>query len=290
MHTRYSETVDEILAWSKQDSNVECAVLIGSQTRNESKADEWSDLDVMLLASDPAILLAENDWVGRFGKAVCVFNEITVLHFVSWNWCVKRVLFEDRRDVDFSILPYDQLDDVLAVNREVMSKGYRVLYDSRGDLVDSKIRTMLETIQKEAPRIPTEKALRNDLYDLLFHIIWALKKIKRKELWVAVSCINGHIRDLLLGLIECHNVSRTGRSSVVMYDGRFLEDRTDREIIDKLRHCFAKYDESDAIHTLGHLIEVTYAVSKEVFEANGYRFDEEPFKAIRRMYGEVRGE
>jgi aminoglycoside 6-adenylyltransferase len=288
LHSKYDETVVKIIAWSQQDGNVEGAIVIGSQVRDELPADEWSDLDVMVLANDPYLLLDEATWMDSFGTPVCVFVEVTELRFASWNWCVKRALYDDHRAVDFSILPYDKLDEVLSVNKGIMSKGYRVLYDSNPDMLDSEIRAVIGTIEEAAPEIPTERELRNDVNNLLFHIIWTFKKIKKGELWVAVRCINTYIRDLLLGLIEFYNASVTKKSGVVMYSGRFLEDRTDSEILGQLKHCFAKYDEQDAIDTLGHLVDVTWFVSKRLFEALGYRLNTEQFEAIRRMHAEMK--
>jgi aminoglycoside 6-adenylyltransferase len=286
--TKYDETVDEIIAWSQQDSNVKGAIVIGSQVRDELHADEWSDLDVMVMANDPYLLLDEATWMDRFGTPVCVFVEVNELPFATWDWCVKRALFDDRRAVDFNILPYDKLDEVLSINRGIMAKGYRVLYDSNPDLLDSKIRAVIEEIEEAVPQIPTEKELSNDVSNLLFHVIWAFKKIKKGELWVAVRCINTYIRDLLLRLIEFYNASVTIKSSVVMYNGRFLEDRTDGEILGQLRHCFAKYDEQDAFDTLGHLVDVTFFVSKRLFEALGYHLDADQFEAIDKMYADMK--
>jgi aminoglycoside 6-adenylyltransferase len=288
LRIEYDETIDEIVAWSEQDSNVEGAIVIGSQVRDELRADEWSDLDVMVLANDPYLLLDEATWMDRFGTPVCVFVEVDELPFATWDWCVKRALYDDHRAVDFSILPYDKLDEVLSVNRGIMSKGYRVLYDSVPGLLGSKIRAVIEAIEETAPGIPAEKELCNDVNNLLFHVIWAFKKIRKGELWVAVRCINTYIRDLLLQLIECHNASVTKKSSVVMYSGRFLEDRTDGEILGLLKHCFAKYDEQDAIDTLGHLIDVTWFVSKRLFEALGYQLNAEQFEAIRKMHADMK--
>jgi aminoglycoside 6-adenylyltransferase len=288
LHAKYDETVEEIISWAEQDSNVEGAIVIGSQVRHESGGDEWSDLDIMVLANDPGLLLETSGWLDRFGTAVCVFVEVTPLRFADWDWCVKRALYDDNRTLDLSILPYTALDKVLSTNATIMSKGYRVVYDSKGDLLESRTLAALETVGVEKPLVFTEEQLRNDVDNLLFHIIWSLNKIKRKELWTAVRCINSYMRDLLLRLIECHNASVTKRSSVVMYDGRLLEERTDKAILDKLTYCFARYDESDAIDTLGHLIDIVYFVSKEVFEAEGYDLDPKPFETIRQMYGEIK--
>ena len=90
MTIKYDETIDEIIAWSQQDGNVEGAIVIGSQVRDELRADEWSDLDVMVLANDPSRLLDEATWMDRFGTPVCVFVEVNELPFATWDWCARR--------------------------------------------------------------------------------------------------------------------------------------------------------------------------------------------------------
>jgi aminoglycoside 6-adenylyltransferase len=290
VHPKYNETVDKIIAWSKQDRNIRGSLILGSQVREELEGDEWSDLDVLLLADKPPLLMNTDNWLESFGEVVCVTFEETGLDFINLNWCIKRALFDDHRVIDFSILPYDRLDDVLSINKDIHALGYKVIYDANSNLLNSKIEKTIKTVKNGEPKIPTEEELGKVINELLFHIIWSFKKIKRQELWVAVSCINGHISDLLLRLIEFHNGLITKRSNIVMYEGRFLEVRTSREIIDKLRHCFSKYDESEAINTLGQLIDVTYFISKEISEENGYKLSAHQFEMIRKIYGEMKAE
>lgn len=64
-----------------------------------------------------------------------MIDTVDGMNFGVWNWSVKRVLFDNNLDVDFSILPYEQLDSVLSVNKDIISKGYQVIYDSNTDLV-----------------------------------------------------------------------------------------------------------------------------------------------------------
>ena len=68
----------------------------------------------MVFSGHPQMWMAENTWFGCFGDVVTFFDEIVPLHFTNWSWCVKRVLYSDLRDVDFSILPFDHLDEVPA--------------------------------------------------------------------------------------------------------------------------------------------------------------------------------
>lgn len=284
MHKNFCETIEKITTWANRDGSIQGIIIIGSQVRRELIADQWSDVDLMLLANDPHPLLTDAAWLDTFGNVVCFFNEVTVLPWLTWNWCVTRALYDDNRAIDFSILPADHLDEVLSVNKEIMSKGYRVIYDANAGRLDTKICTLLETVQKEKLVMPTEEELRNIIREILFHVIWSFKKIKQKELWVAVNCINGRIQNLLLRLIEAHNISITQRSTVVMHEGRFLEQRADRELIEKLKNCFTQYDEIDAAETLEHIIDFTSSISEAIGEKNGYTLDPKSFNMVKKLY------
>jgi len=288
MHQKFNETINQVLAWAQADRNIQGVIIIGSQARSTLISDQWSDLDLLVLANDPKGLVTENTWFNRFGNVVCFFDEIVPLHFTNWNWCVKRVLYADNRDVDFSILPYHHLDEVLSVNKDIILKGYRVIYDSGAGQLETKVCALLQTVEKEAAHPPTQQELDAIVRDLLFHVIWAFKKIKRKELWVAVNCINCYMKNLLLRLIEAHNVSTHQRPDTLMYSGRFLEQRTDQEILAKLEYCFTRYDPVDAVETLQHLIDFINTTAKAICERNGYEFDATQFERIQKMYDEMK--
>jgi aminoglycoside 6-adenylyltransferase len=153
--------------------------------------------------------------------------------------------------------------------------------------LEAQVRALMGTSAGEEFRLPSEQELNNDIRDLLYHVIWAFKKIKRQELWVAVSTIDGHVKDLLLRLVEVYNVSVAHETACIAYGGRFLEERTEGEILDKLGRCLTGYDEIDAVAALGHVIDAAYSVSKAIFEAYGYELDTNMFKTIKRLYEEM---
>lgn len=289
MQAKYADVIERIAEWSQQTEEVEGTLLIGSQARNVLQADQWSDLDLMVLVHTPETFLNESGWLNRFGKVVCAFNDITPLPFTSWNWTVKRVLLDDNRDIDFSILPYAHLDEVLMVNQGILAKGYQVLYDSHAPLLETKVGTWVAAnVDSIAP--PSSSELSNTINDLLFHTIWAFKKIERQELWVAVSTINQRIGNLLLRLIEWHTRLVTHRSTLIDHEGRFLEMRAAGEIINQLGNCFTPYDRVAAISTLGNLIDITFFIAQELAEAGCYTPNPEQFAMIRRLYGEMKAQ
>ena len=288
MDPRYRCTVEQIATWAAQDSNVQGAIIIGSQVRDEQGADRWSDLDVMLFLNDQQPLLDDDAWLGRFGQVVCAFNYVTPLTYVKWDWIVKRALYDDAREVDLCILPYRELDDALAINQEIMAAGHRVLYDAQPGLLEGKLAQLFAADQVAWRWTPSERELANDFNDLLFHIVWAAQKARRGELWVAVSDINTHIAGLLLRLVEALNILTAGATSGLTYEGRFLEQRMDADLRAQLRDCFAKYDAADALATLGHLLDVAEGIAARLDGRIGLLPSAAQFAAVHKLYDAAR--
>ena len=292
MHPKYSQTIDILKTWSQQEKAVRCAIVLGSQVREEFSGDAWSDLDVLLIVDTPHVLLQTDAWLAFLGEIACVVAEETPLDWLHLTWSVKRVLFADNRTVDFSIMPSDRLDDVLSINAEIHAQGYQVIYDAHPNEVASKIEATLTALKigSPAPVMPTEEDVRRMVNALLFQLIYACKKIKRNELWVAVSCINQQVSNQLLQLIEFYAASTASTPQPIRYEGRFLENRISHDLAEKLSNCFAKYDIRDAIQTVRHILDLTLWLSKAICEIYHYPFDAAQFAMIRALYADMFGE
>jgi aminoglycoside 6-adenylyltransferase len=290
MHSKYSATIATLSVWCQQEQGIQGAVALGSQVREEIPGDEWSDLDVLLLADDPQALLRSNAWLAFLGQVVCTTVEETPLSWLSLTWSVKRILFADHRAVDFSIMPADRLDDVLAMNAEIHANGYQVIYDAHPDMLAAKVEATLAAVKVEPPGIPTEDALRRTVDDLLFQLMWVSKKIKRNELWVAVQGINQPINNRLLQLIEFYAAAVVPTPTLLRYEGRFLEQRIPRDLLERLTWCFARYDAADAIQTVRHLLDLTAWMAQAICEACHYPFPASQFATIRTLYGDMFGD
>jgi hypothetical protein len=287
MHPKYEETIEKLKLWAYQERTIHGVLVLGSQVRPELTGDEWSDLDALLLVDNPQFLLQTDTWLTCFGETVCMTVEENYLDWLQLTWIVKRVLFADNRTVDFSILPYDRIDDVLPLNAEIHVRGYQVIYDDHDDLIASKVEATLANVHENPPQVPTENELNRLVRTLMFYLIYASKKAKRNELWVAVSCINQQISNLLLELIEYHVATISKESTLISYEGRFLEQRIDPGIQGELSRCFAKYDTDDAIRTIDHVIETIYRLTKDICDRNKYPFDQCLFEQIWKLYHEI---
>ena len=74
---RYYEIKQKLLTLCETEQKIKAVILIGSQAREISKADEYSDLDLIIACSEPQILLYENNIIGKLGKPVYSFVEDT---------------------------------------------------------------------------------------------------------------------------------------------------------------------------------------------------------------------
>lgn len=65
---RYDELMKRLLDVCKVQPEIKAVIIVGSQAREISKADEYSDLDLIIACSDPKILLYENNIIGKLGS------------------------------------------------------------------------------------------------------------------------------------------------------------------------------------------------------------------------------
>jgi hypothetical protein len=82
---------------------------LGSWARNDTPADNLSDLDLLVIVSDPSVFLSEASWLLTFGEPCLTFVEPTAIG----NFCERRVLFRDGRDIDFSLVPVAAIQQMI---------------------------------------------------------------------------------------------------------------------------------------------------------------------------------
>src|SRR5947208_15849603 len=99
------ELLERFLVWTQQRDDLRAALVVGSRARTDRPADAWSDLDIVIITTDPDRYLASGDWVAELRTPWLTFLEETAVG----NERERRVLYEDAVDVDFAILPCDAI-------------------------------------------------------------------------------------------------------------------------------------------------------------------------------------
>lgn len=261
---KYSDITEQLLGIAKNDSSLKAIVAIGSSTRENVKADEFSDLDLMIVTEDPDGWISGN-LPSRLGEISISFVEPTL-----GGGMERRVFFSEYRDCD--MLVYTPTQFVEMVNKGeaswVMNRGYCVLYDDMNvtSLLNEKISLELH------PTNLSQEEFNNTINNFYFHIIWTAKKIKRGELWSAKMVMDGHMKALLLKVIEMYCYLKYGADT--WHDGRFMEVWADESIKADLCGCFAKYDEKEMSPALMASEKLFTRLAKEIAVMKGWQFDQ----------------
>ncbi len=113
--------------WAEQQPDIEGVVLVGSHARGAARPD--SDIDLVVLTTDPRRYLDDISFPGQFGP---------VARWVEEDWgrvTSLRVWYQDGMEVEYGFTQPDWASSPLdAGTQRVISDGARVVFDQRGTL------------------------------------------------------------------------------------------------------------------------------------------------------------
>ncbi len=263
MTNKYQTIIDNFIRWGESSGKLYVAAIVGSQARMDRPADEYSDLDIIMVVDDPADFLSSDGWLYEIGQFYVSFVENTVNGDTE-----RRVLFADALDVDFVLMPVDCIDALDGEALSILGRGYSILVDKIG------FRNLLHQfdIAKQAYTSPSEKDIDNIVNDFWYHAVWTAKKIRRGELWTAKLCLDSYMKSKLLTIIECHAHAMHGESYDTWHAGRFIEKWADRWIIEKLPQCFSRYNEQELKAALLATMDLFRAIAMETAEKLNFTY------------------
>ena len=267
MTSNFQVIVNNFLRWGEACNNLYAALLIGSQVRQDHQADEYSDLDIVMIVDDPAYFLMSDHWLKEIGDFHVSFVEDTI-----GGGKERRVLFDDALDVDFVMLPLSKdnmLDDGEAIT--ILERGYHILIDKIG--LKGKI-TPLNAARRSVVML-TEQEFINIVNDFWYHSVWTLKKLKRGELWTAKFCMDSYMKWKILSIVECHARAIHGMDYHIWHNGRFLEEWAEEWIVEKLSICFSRYNKEDIKIALQSTMNLFREIAIEVAEKLHFQYPKE---------------
>ena len=101
---RYQDIKAKILEYANKDEDIKAIVAIGSSTRKEIKADEFSDLDLFVVTNDPEKWYS-GEYPELLGNVSISFIEPTL-----GGGKERRCIYDEDRDVDMIILTPEQFE------------------------------------------------------------------------------------------------------------------------------------------------------------------------------------
>jgi aminoglycoside 6-adenylyltransferase len=68
--TSYDDLITRFLAWIQTRDDLRAALMLGSRARADRPADEWSDLDLVLVTTDPQLYLDDAARLEPLGRPI----------------------------------------------------------------------------------------------------------------------------------------------------------------------------------------------------------------------------
>jgi aminoglycoside 6-adenylyltransferase len=277
----YEELLGKFVKWAHKEDDIRAAFILGSRARTDHPADEWSDLDVGIIANDPEPYLATTEWLKNIGNYWITFIETTA----TGGGQERRVLFEGWLDIDFVMIRFADFQQMIGVETlppeytDIMRRGTRIVIDKNnifGRFQGIKIEPL-------AHSPPAEPEFLNVVNDFWYHAVWTTKKLRRGELWWAKSCCDAYMKNLLLRIMEWHAQAMQGEGADTWMHGRFLEEWADSRAVEKLPKIFARDNKKEIGQALLATIGLFRWLAIETARKWGYTYPEAGDKAAAEL-------
>ncbi|MBN1201912.1 MAG: aminoglycoside 6-adenylyltransferase [Anaerolineae bacterium] len=270
MTLTYDLLLERFVSWAETEPAIRGAVIVGSRARTDRPADQWSDLDLMIFATDPQPYISTIAWLDHIGPYWLSFLEETMGGTVM----ERRVLFEDMLDVDFVFVPVEMLavleSDPGAL--DIVQRGVRVVVDKDG-VLDCALNRVSRPAEQVLAPLPDEATFLNTVNDFWYHTVWTAKKLRRGELWTASGCVDNYLKwRCVLPVLTWHARVAHGSEYDTWMNGRFLEQWADARAVAGLRAAFGRYDARDLWRALVGTMALFRWLAPETADLLGYAY------------------
>ena len=284
----YEELEVRFAAWARQRPDIRAAFVVGSRAREgDHPADQWADLDIMMITSNPKRYLARTDWLERFGN-IWVTNRGSILSGDPERFA----LFEGGLAVDFVVMGRGrarQFALLLPVLRrfpgllpllpakarqeirlaaQLFGRGFRVVVDKDG--FAAKIHLLIALASGPPP--PSQAEFLEVISGFWFLADRMARKLRRGETAVAMSYHHGLVHGSLVPMLEWQARATHGWDYDIWHQARFLEEWADPRAVEGLRSAFAHYDDEDLWRALSATMDLFRWLAVETAERLGHPY------------------
>lgn len=269
--------LSNFLPWAMAEESVRGVAELGSRTG--VLVDEWADMDLLLLVRDRHRFVGSDEWIAKVGE-----YWVAVSHPGPFeDLPVRQVLFDGA--LDFDIVPLEagtlgqRLSDpgVAFALGGGFRGGFRILVDKDGELGAADIGSRSSAADRA---YLTRSQYEFVVNDFLFQVVWAAKHLRRGELWAAKDDVDCYMKADLVRLLEAAALAG-GEDSKVRTGGRYLEEWTSSEILDRLPTIFPGYDSGEVADALLAQLDLFGDVAQLVSMKTGFTYPHEAHRHIR---------
>lgn len=274
-HDAYTQLEQHFAAWALDQPAIQAATIVGSRARSIHSADEWSDLDLVVFASDATLYLRDPTWLNAFGTVIAAVAHSFGQHDREWI-----ALYADGTKLDAAFLSIDPVaTPTLQTMLDafpypvVLQRGVRVLVDKTNASTELQLRKI------DVPSLPDQAKFAASINRMGLDAIKTAKFIRRHDLWRAKQVCDGDLKQHLLTLLEWHAAAQADPRDI-WYDGRFLAEWADREALSELPATFAAYEISDLRRALFATLELFRRLARDVAQRLDYPYPLQSDRAI----------
>lgn len=255
-----------IRAWATVRDDVRALVQTGSLVRHDGLSDEFSDLDIEIVARDPATLVESDAWIGEIG------NPVTIVHLDAEDgqeWSTRLVIFEGGIKVDFTLAGLRRLEAMSGAGGldPLYERGYSVLLDK------DELARKLPAPGFTAPTrpFPSQPRFRERVEEFWFEAFHVPRYLARGELF-QVKQRDWTMKELLLEMMEWHALTRSGRAVDVWHIGKGIRSWTDSATWTALQETFGRFDAQDARRAHDATTRLYGRLAREVAGMRGWAY------------------
>jgi len=253
--------LEKFVNYAKGRPDIRAAIVVGSRARTVQPADELSDIDFMLITTNPKRYLSAG-WLHDLGRPWltwlienpvgsrnvlhAVFDGPVVVDFavvssLETRWASPLLRLLARAPKVVERLPRG-LSAQIEAWFEIQRRGRPlVLLDKDG----SASRLYGGRVPPRVSRPPSPRDFAEVVGGFWSLSMWKCKQALRGELWMASYVCDPQLKALLLQMLEWHARAARGWDYETWYTGRFLERWADPRAVAALPDTFARYDEED---------------------------------------------
>ena len=273
---------DRVIAWAESQPDIRAILVIGSRARHDFPADEWSDLDLMVFATDLEKYLSSDDWLDDIGAAWLILPLET-----GGGHPERIVRFDGLCKVDFVFLLVNDLQRMVESGRldGIYRRGYYILADK------DSLAAQLPPSPFGPP--PYERPPKH-FFTLAVKWFWhdavvIASQIRRRNLWF-VKFRDWKMKETLLMMLEWHAHAVHGWDCDTWHAGHFLSEWTDSQTWSELHRSFGQFDAAGSWQALLTTMNLFRRLATETAARLSYPYptavDERVTQLVNTFYAE----
>lgn len=258
--------LDAILDWARHEDAIRALVVTGSLARHDDSTDEYSDLDIQVIATDIKRYIEDDTWLDALGE---VWIRFPLHHETPY----RLVWFSGGIKVDFNFLACDAIQgDQLT---DEYTRGYQILLD-KDDLFHDLPPSPRSFPQPPPPAVAEVQAAINEFW---FEAIHVAQFIRRREFWV-VKHRDWTMKSNLLRMVEWHTRLVSNEPINTWLLGRRIAHWADENTYTEVQRIWAGWDALALWEALLIQLELFSRLSLELANGLQFTYDERRFRDI----------